>query len=113
MEEDGRRANFDDAVLGCRALLRPRERGIQVRHIENEGAAELLLGVRERAILNLRRPLAEGERRGRGDRLQDLCRDEHACGVERLRVGVERGFPFGQDVLAEVGLGHFGVVHQQ
>src|SRR6266851_2449035 len=47
-------AHLDNAMTGGRATRRPRERGIEIGHVDDVVAAQLLLRVRKGAIQNLR-----------------------------------------------------------
>ena len=72
------RAHLDDAVTRARAARRPADRGVEIGHVDEVVAAELLLRVRIRAVQHLR--LAVGEPHGgrRGARLQPVRADQRA-----------------------------------
>src|SRR6266404_1439116 len=80
------RTHFDDAVTYCRTSRRPRKRTIEVVHFDDEVAAELLLGVRVRAVENLRLAVRDPHR-GRGrTRLETVAALQHAGDAQSLRV---------------------------
>lgn len=49
--------DLDVAVHRRRRLLGPGDGGVRVRYVDHEGAAELLLGVRERSVLDEETPV--------------------------------------------------------
>ena len=65
---------------------RPPDSRIEVRDIDDERAAKLLLRVRERAVLHDQLTANEGDSCGRVRLLEDLGAGEHACVFERFRV---------------------------
>ena len=66
----------------------PFQRGIEVRHVNDDEAAEEFLRLGIRAIMNLPLPVVHGYHRRRVGRLQARGRDNDACGAERFAVSL-------------------------
>ena len=71
LEDDRDGADLDEAVVHAGALLGPGEGGGAVGDLDHERAGELLLGVRERAVLDLQRAGAQRDGRRARAGLQD------------------------------------------
>jgi hypothetical protein len=76
---------------GCPS--RPLDRGVEVRNIDDEGAAELLFRVGERALLHDKLTADKRDGSSRVRLLEHLGAGEHARVLKRLCIRLERTHP--------------------
>src|SRR2546422_5131489 len=103
------RAHLDHARRGRRAAGGPVEGPVEIRHLDDVVAPELLLGFGEGPVLHLALPVSQADRRGARRRLESGAADHHPGLGQGLRVRPV-GAPVGVFSLlvaagAEIGLG--------
>src|SRR5690606_28130042 len=88
-------ANLDRSVAACRAALGPPDRLVEILRLDEEIAAELLLGVGIGAIYDAGPAVPNPDRRCGGSRLHAFA----GGGAFRLGQGSVEGAPVGVDCL--------------
>src|SRR5262249_12249774 len=88
---DVHRPYFDCAGRHRRAAHRPLERRVEGCDVKDDEAAELLLGLGKRAVLNVTPAFPQSDRRPRRDVLERRAADVGACRYEGLVVRPPRG----------------------
>src|SRR6186713_1104041 len=81
------RTNLDDAVARRWTARRPRHGGVEIRHVDEEVAAELLLRVRVRPVEDLGLAVRGPHRRGARGRAEAVTATKHLGLGEGLAVG--------------------------